>query len=261
MVNTFPPLISASSYDHSGLQQMFGNGATASFIIRAENNDYFFNPSLGLTGFSYEGKHYINGVYDPSVVASWATEGAGYSRSDVVEFPREAAIISSDSGLTIFDQTVDPFTVWMSFIQGDTNAYLNNFVPTVVLDTGTVSLDAGAHSIIRKNGSWLEDGVAIGDSLILSGFVDNNLMVTVTGYSGSDGIIVEETVVSEVGSTDVGIVRAFTYSQLNAKAIQYTTGKVTVSFIPDSGSMIGSSIFLHIDFSQDKVYADFNNPY
>jgi hypothetical protein len=241
---------------------MFGSGATASCVIRVEDNDAFFNPTLGLTGFSFDGKHYINGVLDPLQMASWATEGRGDNRGATIEFPRESVILTSATSLTIFDQSTNPFTVWMSFIQGDMNALLDNFSPTRVLDTGNLTFDASTKTIIRSLGSWPEDGVKIGDSITFSGFVGNNLTVTVAGYMTGDtsltGIIVNEAIVdaNEFGTTTI-----YPHSRLEPKAIQYCSGRVTVSFVPEEGSYIEANVFLHLDFVQDQAYADFSNYY
>ena len=262
MVNTFPPLISASSLDSTGLQQMFGNGATSSCVVRVEDNDIFFNPILGLTGFAYNGKHYTKGVEDIGIFSSWATEGRGDNRGSVVEFPRESVILSSATSLTIFDQSSNPFTVWMSFIQGNMNAFLDNFAPTRDLDTGVTVFNSANKTIIRTIGSWPEDGVKAGDLVTLSGFVANNKTVTVVGYmpgaNSLDGIIVEETLVD---ATESGIVTIYPYSRLVPRAIQYCCGRVTVSFVPEEGSFIEANVFLHLDFVQDQAYADFSNYY
>lgn len=260
MANTFPPLVSSTSLDYQGIQQLIGSEVLSSCNIRAEANDLFFNPINGLTGYAFDGAYYDNGVVTP-LYASWASEGPGLYRGSKMDFPEKALVLATEGGLTIFDQAANSFSVWMSFIQSDLYALLNNYDSVKTLDVGTMTFDSAGSSIIRTNGSWVADGIEAGSTITLSGLTFNNGTYTVVGPMitpyDSMGIVVEEVVVDEEG---VGVATTPTVSRLRARAVNYANGVVMVAFEPDQGSDLYANTFLWIDFVRDEVYSNYTHP-
>jgi len=259
MINTFPPLVSGTSLDFQGLQQLVGTTVWASCVVNTSPSDLFFNPSSGLTGFGFDGFYYNSSVVS-STTASWATESFNSNRGGSISFPTNALILATDDGLTIFDQSKNQFEVWMSFVQGDLNAFFNNFRPLIALATGAITFASvlGVNTMTRASGSWITDGVKVGDTINLSGGFTNKGNFTVTNVDpGGFVITVAQTLVN---AGEFGVASLAVYTNMTAKAVQYALGVVTVGFAPSQGSTISTNVFLHIDFIQDQIYGDLSNP-
>lgn len=259
MANTFPPLVSSASQDAQGVQQLNGSEVLASCNIRSVVNDLFFNPTQGLTGFAFNGFYYTDGVATTQQ-ASWASEGSGVYRGATIEFPASAMVLATEGGLTIFDQTTNSFSVWMSFIQANFYAMLDNYKPTKTLRTGTLVLDGATKTIVRTEGSWVADGVLAESVITLTGLVlgdDGNY--TVVGPMDDPyaevGIIVTEVVTNE----EVGaVVTMPSFSRLFAKYVGYANGVVSVGLQVGQGSEMTSNVFVSLDFLRDEVYSNFS---
>lgn len=144
MLNTFPPLVSGSSFDAENLKQLVGADSHihASCAIRYDATDTFFNPGFrptkgGLTGFGWDGFFYFNGVMQGRQ-ATWFTEATPGDnfRSTRGAFPQRGIVLVTDLGLSIFDESANSLDVWMVFERGATLAMLetvvsipSNFVP------------------------------------------------------------------------------------------------------------------------------------
>ena len=127
--NTWPPLISGSSADALGQQQLYGQEVLASAVIQAQLNDLFYNPTTlgGLTGFSSDGIKYASGVAVPGAnKASWFTEPPGPFRGTRRDFPLRALLLVTDAGLSILDLE-NSFTLWMMSVRANGYALTDNF--------------------------------------------------------------------------------------------------------------------------------------
>ncbi len=112
----------------------------SSLLVLPKDNDPFFNQvSLGLTGFASNGRLYDGGVLAtapfgpfPSLFASWYSEPQGTYRGPLPSFPAAALVLLSEVALTVLDET-NPVTtsgalpLWMQFILQDFAALTNNF--------------------------------------------------------------------------------------------------------------------------------------
>lgn len=133
-VSTFPPLISDKSRDLVDQIQMYGSRVYCSYLIHAEPNDQFFNPTYGdfgkLTGYGSNGSYFTNGIEDEQNKASWWTEGIGggdaVTRSGTQGFPATALVLVTDQSIAILDQT-DNLSLWMIFKKKRDNAYSDTF--------------------------------------------------------------------------------------------------------------------------------------
>lgn len=145
MLNTFPPLISGTSYDAEGLKQLVGTDSRilASCSIRETPTDAFFHPELGLSGYGWDGVFYYKGIEKIPVrpKATWFTEAINPSdpahpyRSTIPFFPKRGIALATSEGLTIFDEASGSLDVWMTFIKDDPHALLNRFTPGAELLT------------------------------------------------------------------------------------------------------------------------------
>ena len=254
MINTFPPLVSGTSLDSQGLQQLNGKEVFASCIIKSGPSDLFFNPTSGLTGFGFNGMRYVNGVLNAGL-ASWASENSGLTRGGAISFPMNAIALSTEDGLTIFDQSNNMFEVWMAFIQGDLNGFFNNFHPYKTLNTGAMSFSSSAKTMTRSTGSWISDSVVIGSILGLSGGFTNHGRFTVTNVTDLV-VTVAETLIN---AGEFGVTGLAVFTDMVARSIQYSSGVVTIGFLPSYSSAIQTSVYLHIDFIQDQIYGSLSD--
>jgi hypothetical protein len=111
-----------ASYDY------LDQSLSASLLILPYDNDGFFSPGIGLTGFAFDGTHYTNGIQDAGpVFASWYVEAPGPYRSTTKAFPSQAIVILSQVALTIMDGTINFPPLWMQFILQDSAGLANNF--------------------------------------------------------------------------------------------------------------------------------------
>lgn len=100
----------------------------ATALIQVRDNDSFYNPLLGHTGFAADGTRYTAGVQDSGpVFASWYNEAAGLYRGTKVTFPNAGLILLSKVSLVILDETTRALALWMQFLLNDAYALTNNF--------------------------------------------------------------------------------------------------------------------------------------
>jgi len=102
----------------------------ASALVQVRDDDSFYNPSLGHTGFAADGTHYTAGVQDSvsgPIYASWFTEVPGAYRGTKAVFPSAGLILLSKVSLVILDETTRALNLWAQFLLGDTLALTNNF--------------------------------------------------------------------------------------------------------------------------------------
>ncbi len=124
--NTWPPLISGTSLDASGAQQLYGQAVVGSFRVDAQPNDGFFFPLVNqFTGFAADGQAYQNGAPVGGAPASWFSEAPGKYRGSRPTFPTDAILLLTDAGVSVLDQD-NEFAMWMLFLRGDFQAYTNN---------------------------------------------------------------------------------------------------------------------------------------
>jgi hypothetical protein len=125
-VNTFPPIISGSSWDASGSHQLLGNTVVSSTLATFAETDAFYSPVLGeLTGYAADGYMYNVGIKDETKSAPWAIESAGAWRGSKREFPAHALILLTDASLSILDRD-DSYAMWMLFVRRDDFGFTNN---------------------------------------------------------------------------------------------------------------------------------------
>ena len=131
--NTWPPLISADSWDGQSRKQLYGKDVLASALIEAEPSDEFFYPVDGrLSGYSSDGVLFQNGAEaDTDRRASWFQEEPGAFRGDAREFPRRGLVIVTDAGLSILSLEDDSYTMWMLALRGDSLAFSHNFLGSI----------------------------------------------------------------------------------------------------------------------------------
>lgn len=130
--NTFPPLISGSSWDAGGMRQVLGNVIISSVLASFSTTDAFYSPIEGeLSGFAADGFFYNVGVKDETTSAPWALEPQGPWRGKKREFPNNALILLTDASLSIIDRD-DNYALWMLFIRRDDFAFTNNPFDKVV---------------------------------------------------------------------------------------------------------------------------------
>jgi hypothetical protein len=138
--NTFPPLISGTSWDASGLHHIVGNEIIASTLASFSTTDAFYSPQDGeLSGFAADGFMYNIGVKDETKSAPWALEAPGPWRSSKREFPNNALILLTDAGMSIVDRD-DNYALWMLFIRRDDFAFTNNPFDKIVAGFTPTSL-------------------------------------------------------------------------------------------------------------------------
>jgi hypothetical protein len=126
-INTFPPLISGSSFDSVGGKQLSGNSIISSLRIEESPADQFFNPQVGFSGYACNGMLYQNGVpVQGAAPASWFSEPVSTYRGGEKEFPTSALVLLTDAGLSIIDISGN-MNMWMIFLRGDTFAFFHNF--------------------------------------------------------------------------------------------------------------------------------------
>jgi len=124
--NTFPPLLSGSSWDAGGLHQLVGNEVFASALATFSKSDAFYSPAEGeLSGFAADGYMYRLGVKDETMSAPWAVENPNLWRGKKRDFPANGLILLTDAGLSIIDRD-DNYALWMLFIRRDDFAFTNN---------------------------------------------------------------------------------------------------------------------------------------
>ena len=100
----------------------------ASALIQPRDDDSFYHPELGHTGFAADGTRYTNGVQDPGpVFALWYKEIPGPYRSSTPNFPNAGLILLSRVALTILDESDQTLPLWMKFLLSDSHALANNF--------------------------------------------------------------------------------------------------------------------------------------
>lgn len=129
--NTWPPLLSGTSTDPVGREQLYGKEVIASDIIQADISDVFFNPKeLKHTGFASDGVYYHEGeALLGHVRASWYLEDPGPYRGAKPAFPSVGIVLATDAGISILDRA-NEWALWMLFIRADHYAYTNNFLNT-----------------------------------------------------------------------------------------------------------------------------------
>ena len=134
--NTWPPLISGVSSDAKGNPQLYGQEVLASVLVQAQSNDWFYNPSAGLSGYAANGKLYAAGVVvGPGVTyASWFTEAPGspVMRGPRPDFPTKALVLVTDAGVSILDLDLPAqYALWMIIRRGDGFGFTDNFRQTL----------------------------------------------------------------------------------------------------------------------------------
>lgn len=168
--NTFPPLISGASVDLLGNKQLYGSLIRDSLVVHASDNDPFFHPTLGLTGYSWEGKKYSNGVLI-SGTASWANEIPGMFRGYDSSFPTNALILLTDLCLGIYDIDND-LSTWMIILRKDRGAFTHSLSDSSSWvgyeDSGFVPVGLEYTSgrvlihMVSDRGSTLKGGMLVG---------------------------------------------------------------------------------------------------
>jgi hypothetical protein len=142
----------------------------SSIIILPFNNETFFHPGLGLTGFSFDGTHYTNGVQDPGpLFASWYSEAPGPYRSASKPFPSQAVVILSQVSMVIMDATKEIFIgtratlpFWMQFLISDNFMLGNNIEDQFIGFTPQkLTYSNGVISVIGTpdSGSYIQSNV------------------------------------------------------------------------------------------------------
>lgn len=130
--NTWPPLVSAASWDERGQKQLYGKQVLASTLFEADPTDEFYFPVDGLlTGYSSEGILFQNGAAVPGAErASWYLEEPGPYRGEGRAFPQRGLVLLTDAGLSILSLE-DRYATWMIALRGDSMAYTHHFLDSV----------------------------------------------------------------------------------------------------------------------------------
>lgn len=117
---------------------------------------------------------------------------------------------SLPSGTVSFDYTGSIFTTTTHdlaevVVYSGTLPYGLALSTAKVLSTGSLTFSNTAKTIVRTSGSWIVDGLTIGNRLTLSGFATtaNNIDVTIASVTNASTIVVNETITnaSESGVT------------------------------------------------------------
>ena len=256
MSNTFPPLISDSSFDLQLMKQLVGDDSRilASCRIKDDPADSFLHPELGLDGYAFDGVYRVQGVAYPSVgLASWYSEyPTEYRSANTLSFPSEGLVLATDIGLVIYDErsdglgSRDSLYIWMAFVKDNLNAMLTSLMVPEALTCGYIAFSSVNKTLVRSEGSWNLDGVQIGATLNLSSFPSNNGNLTVTQIINETTIQVQETIVDGLGQE--GVISYITIPIFSPSGLQYKNGIISLAY--------NSSLVLSLDFIQDTVYAD-----
>lgn len=111
-----------ASYDY------LDQALSASILVQPFDNESFFHPKIGHTGFAYDGTRYTNGIQDPGpVFSSWYIEAPGPYRSAAKPFPTQAIVLLSKVSMVILDETNSNLPLWMQFLLEDNFALPDNF--------------------------------------------------------------------------------------------------------------------------------------
>jgi hypothetical protein len=118
---------------------------------------------------------------------------------------------------------------------------------SATISTDTVAFDDAGNTMTRINGSFVDDGFAAGDSIVVSGTVSNNgtHVIAAGGVAALVLTCVEGTVADEVALVDVNIRKALPASIADAEPIvglmQFTpTNTVTPTQVAVTGKATGS---------------------
>lgn len=124
--NTFPPLISGSSYDGELDKQLYGSSVICSCYICKDAEDPFYYPTAhSLTGYAADGLEYVNGVSNLGSYASWYSENHSEFRGSKRAFPDSALVVITDLSIGIYDRDKG-FDVWMIILRETYKAFPAN---------------------------------------------------------------------------------------------------------------------------------------
>lgn len=139
------------------------------------------------------------------------------------------------------------------------SAMYNAWDTTVVSGTFSTALDATAHTMTRGSGSYITDGVKVGDILVMTGFVNagNNVPVQamivtdlVLTFAGPSGLVTETHSATytrgnklSIGTTQKSLTIEKTFLDLTTKAILYKGALVSTMELDIAYGQLISGIF------------------